>query len=116
MSIEPKRSTVAATQASACSGSPALATCQATSPARSPAAPSMANLAWVRASAFLEEIITEAPASANDAAMAWPMPREAPVINAVLPSSRSSMAANPRQPAVFGNCGQKPLSERRLGR
>src|SRR5438445_3812244 len=62
MSRPPRRSTVAATQASAASGSPALAANQETSPDMEAAA----SLSW---SSFRDEIITRAPASAMAAAM-----------------------------------------------
>jgi hypothetical protein len=38
-----------------------------------------------------EEIITRAPAAAYEAAMARPMPRDAPVTSATFPSNLSSM-------------------------
>ena len=89
MSRPPRRSTVAATHASAASGSPALAANQATSPVMEPAA----SLSW---SSLRDEIITRAPASAMAAAMARPIPLEAPVTSATLPSSLSSMSPNHR--------------------
>ena len=55
MSSPPNRSSVAATHASACSGSPAFATVQATSPSSAFAAASSA-------SAFRDDSITRAPA------------------------------------------------------
>src|ERR1019366_8793497 len=92
MSTRPNRSTVAATQASACSGSPALATVQATSPAPGGAAGRLSPADDSSPSALRDESITEAPDPAKARAMAWPIPREPPVTSAVLPSSRSSMA------------------------
>ena len=86
MSRAPNRSTVAATHLRACSGSPALATCQATGPS----SPASVSAAPARASAFLDDSITAAPASARRRAMASPMPRLAPVTRAVRPSSRRS--------------------------
>src|SRR5271165_1961714 len=91
MSTRPNRSTVAATQASACSGSPALATVQATSPAPGGFADRISPADDSSPSALRDESITEAPELAKARAMAWPIPREPPVTSAVLPSSRSSM-------------------------
>src|SRR5437762_1406020 len=84
MSRPPKRSMVAATQASAVSMSPALPANTATSPPMSAAA--ISNPSILRAVS-----ITLAPASTNPATMAFPMPFEAPVTRATLPSSRISM-------------------------
>jgi NAD(P)-dependent dehydrogenase (short-subunit alcohol dehydrogenase family) len=92
MSTAPNRSTVAATHAAACSGSPALATRQSTGPDRSPLAAPISTAARASASALREEIITDAPAEEKARAMACPMPLDAPVTSAVLPSRRSSMA------------------------
>src|SRR4051794_2376166 len=79
---------VAATQAAACSGSPALAANQATSPLMSAAAAS----SW---GALRDEIMTDAPASAIADAMALPIPFDPPVTRATFPSRRSSMARHP---------------------
>src|SRR3954447_26126889 len=89
MSTAPKRSTVASTHAFDASGSPVFAACHATSPCMSAAA-------FSRASALRDVSITEAPASANAAAMALPMPRDAPVTSATFPSSRSSLGGTLR--------------------
>jgi len=72
-------------QASACSGSPALA-------ANTAVSPSMAAAAASRSACFRELRTTLAPAPARAAAVARPIPRLAPVTTATLPSSRSSMA------------------------
>src|SRR5687768_10344809 len=86
MSSDPKRSTVAATHASACSGSPALAANTSTSPSIRPAASSSA-------SCLRELSMTDAPEPARFRATASPTPRDAPVTSATLPSSRISMPA-----------------------
>ena len=85
MSTRPNRANVAATHASASSGSPALAACHA-------ASPSMVATAASSASGLRDEIITRAPLAANSWAMARPMPRDAPVMSATRPSRRTSIA------------------------
>ena len=69
-----------------------MATRQSTAPG--PLALGRIDLAAARASAsaLRDEIITDAPAEEKARAMACPMPRDAPVTSAVLPSRRSSMA------------------------
>ncbi len=80
MSRAPSCSTQAATHAAAWSGSPALAAMVAS------CAPGVASriaaAASSRPSCLRDESITAAPASANEAAMARPMPFEAPVTSA----------------------------------
>src|SRR6266849_2204852 len=94
MSTAPNRSTVAWMQASACSGSPALAANVATLPSGIVAATSS------RASALRADSMTLAPAAANDAAMAAPIPRDAPVTTAVLPSRLISVIGDLQVGAV----------------
>src|SRR4051794_9181336 len=84
MSMPPNRFMVSSTHAWAASGSPALAANQATSPVMSAAA-------FSKPSALRDVSMTFAPASAYAAAMALPIPRDAPVTSATLPSSRSSI-------------------------
>src|SRR5262245_38244951 len=84
MSTDPNRSTVAATHASACSGSPALAAYVATSP-------SIVDAASSSASCLRDDNITAAPLAARDAAAARPIPRDAPVTRATFPSNLSSI-------------------------
>ena len=84
MSNAPKRSRVACTHARAAAVSPALAANTAVSPLISAAAAS----SW---SCLRDDSITFAPAAANEAAMAFPMPFEAPVTSATFPSSEISM-------------------------
>jgi hypothetical protein len=84
MSILPKRFIVASTHAWPCSISPAFA-------AKISVSPSISFAAARSASSLREVNITCAPASTNDFAIALPMPREAPVTNAVLPRSEISM-------------------------
>jgi hypothetical protein len=84
MSMRPKRSMVAATQAVIWSGSPALAANTAVWPEAPPAA--MSSAASSSASCLRDDIITAAPAPANAVAMALPMPRLAPVTRATFPS------------------------------
>ena len=88
MSTLPKRSTVAATQASACVGVTGVGgEASATSP-------SMPAAASSRASCLRDESITFAPDAARVAAMARPMPFEAPVTSATRPSRSICMRAN----------------------
>ena len=49
-----------------------------------------------RSSSLRDESMTGAPLVASAVAMAAPIPREAPVTSATLPSSRISMVAQPR--------------------
>ena len=95
MSRPPKRSMVAATQASAASMSPAWAAWTATSPCIPAAAASSA-------SCLREDSITRAPDAAISAAIARPIPFDAPVTSATFPSSRSSMSAGPYREPVGG--------------
>src|SRR3954467_12448497 len=105
MSRPPKRSTVAATQASAISMSPAF-------PANTATPPPMSAAAICKPSILREVIMTLAPASTNPAAMAFPMPFEAPVTSATLPSSRISMDAAPYWlPCVAGATEQRRPGE-----
>src|SRR5258706_1668116 len=91
MSRPPKRSTVAVTHALAASMSPALAANTAVSPSISAAA--------ISSRSCLRELsMTLAPASANDPAMARPIPFDAPVTSATLPSSEICMTR--KLPAV----------------
>src|SRR6056297_787530 len=85
--MPPNRSTVAATHAAACSGSPALAAYVAVSP-------SMPAAASSSASCLRDDSITAAPASASVAAMARPMPFDAPVTSATFPSRLTSMVGD----------------------
>ena len=90
MSTDPRRSTVAATQASAWSGSPALAA-NDLEPWR-PASTARISAAHAsRASTLRDESITAAPLAASVAAIALPMPRDAPVTSATFPSTRMSI-------------------------
>lgn len=75
---------VAATQSRATCGSPALPAKTAVSPAISPAAACNASI-------FLDVSITFAPAADMVAAMAFPIPRDAPVTSATLPSNEICM-------------------------
>jgi hypothetical protein len=87
-SRRPKRSIVAATHARAPSTSPAFAAKTATSPgivAAAASSPSSLRL----------DSITCAPAAAYAVAIALPIPFEAPVMSATLPSNRSSTNAGP---------------------
>jgi len=90
-SMPPNRATVDSTHICASSGCPTWAAVQAT---RSSGTPAVTNplAASAKSSAVRELSITLAPASAKRAAVARPMPRLAPVINAVLPVSASSIA------------------------
>jgi hypothetical protein len=93
MSTAPTRSTVAATHAAAASGSPALASNTSSSPARPPSSAARISLAVVSsASRLRDDSITFAPLAARPSAMARPMPRDAPVTSAALPSSLISIA------------------------
>ncbi len=65
----------------------------------SPAAAAISVVAASRASAFLEESITVAPLSANREAIAFPIPRLAPVTSATLPSRRIS-TVEPYGPSI----------------
>ena len=85
MSSAPKRSMVADTQARPASTSPALAANTSTSP-------TMSLRASTSASCLRDEIMTFAPAAAKWVAIALPIPRDAPVTNATLPSKRSSIS------------------------
>src|SRR5260370_28203789 len=97
MSTTPNRSTVAWMQASACSGSPALAANVATLP------PGIVAASSSRASALRDDSMTLAPAAAYDAAIAAPIPRDAPVTTAVLPWRLTSVIGDLRVEAVgFG--------------
>jgi hypothetical protein len=90
MSTRPSRSTVAATQAPICSGSPALAAKTSSLPPAVPISSAVAS----RASILRDDSITSAPAAANVAATALPIPRLAPVTRATFPSSVISMPGN----------------------
>src|SRR5947208_5933711 len=94
----PKRSIVASTAASACSGSPALAAKTSTSPASSAAA-------FSSGSCFRDDSITLPPDSAMALAIANPIPLDAPVTSAVFPSSRSSMPADSRSSRICPGIG-----------
>ena len=92
---------MAATAASAWSGSPALATRPGDlARARRRRRDRISAADASSPSALRDESITEAPASANARAMAWPIPREPPVTSAVLPSSRSSMGRHGTDPSA----------------
>ena len=86
MSTEPNRRTVAWTHSSAWSASPAFAACQATSP---PSA-AISAAAASSASGLRDDNMTFAPDRAKQTAMAFPMPRLAPVTRATFPSRRIS--------------------------
>ena len=47
------------------------------------------------AAALYRKLALEAPAAAKATAMAWPMPREAPVTNAFLPVSSNRLMVSP---------------------
>ncbi len=79
MSSAPNRSNVAATHASAWSGSPAFAANHATSP-------SMPAAAASSASGLRDDNMTRAPLAASSVAIASPMPRDEPVMSATWPS------------------------------
>ena len=53
----------------------------------------MESAAASSASCLRDDSITSAPEAENSAAISRPIPRDAPVTSATLPSSRSSMAA-----------------------
>ena len=95
---------VAATHASAASRSPALAANTATSPGAPDAAISAA--AASSCSCLRELIITLAPDAANCAAIALPMPFDAPVTSAVLPASEISIGCE-RNRAGGGQLGSE---------
>jgi len=84
MSSRPKRSIVARTHASAASMSPALA-------ANTAVSPFISSAAACKPSSLREVSITWAPDSTNPAAMDFPIPLDAPVTSATLPSSLISM-------------------------
>src|SRR4051812_2373081 len=95
MSTAPKASMVACTAASAWSGSPAFAAKTATSPSLP-----MPAFTASSASCLRDDSITCAPAFANVSAMDRPMPLDAPVTSATLPSSEISTAADRRRLSV----------------
>ncbi len=64
---------------------------------------SMSEAVSARPSALRATSATSAPASANATAMAWPMPREAPVTNAFLPVSSNRLMGSP-----LHSVGQRP--------
>src|SRR5581483_8050147 len=111
MSTAPKRSRVASMHASASSWRPAW-------PAKISTSPFMVEAASLRPSSLRELSITRAPASAKAAAMARPMPFDAPVTMATLPSSLRSIRGTlgcrcepylgPRRPRTDARDGQPP--------
>src|ERR1700736_1344282 len=90
MSSTPNRSTVPCTHASAWSGAPALVAKVA------PLSLGIVAATSSRASALREDNMTLAPAAANATAVAAPIPREAPVISAVLPARLISVIGDLR--------------------
>src|SRR6056297_721231 len=107
MSSPPKRSIVAATALSPAPSSPALAAKTSTSPVISAAAAS----SWSCLRLFS---ITFAPEAASDAAIALPIPFDAPVTSATFPSSEISMAADAtsrRSPLRWSDLRRRTLGE-----
>ena len=90
MSRPPKRSMVAATQASACVGVAGVG-----GVARRPSPPHLGRRGLRARPACATTSITGAPDAAYAAAMARPIPCDAPVTSATFPSSRISMSAGP---------------------
>src|SRR5260370_29166433 len=98
-------------QASACSGSPALAARVATLP------PGVVGAGSSRASALRDDSMTLAPAAAYDAAIAAPIPRDAPVTTAVLPWRLTSVIGDLRVEAVgFGGSAARGAASWSTGR
>ena len=85
------------------SADPALAATASTRSAAPPAGPSTSSFAAAASSSGLRAVIvTDAPLVSSSAAMAWPMPRLAPVTRAALPLNepeavRSVMTATLRR-------------------